>query len=318
MKNRQKGFASIIFIVLAVILVGAVGYFGFVKKSTQTQNQAVNNNEVVTKPLITLIKHSNGEIEFTFSAPKDTIQSKVYLNCESGLSAYFSDNITPRTPTPYPNICNTWQEDGRATVKSTPYIRDIKFINETTQGKVATLQMAVTMSNSSVIKSDLSSITIDPTQTTQDQTASWKTYQNSKYGYEIKYPSDAILTVVNDYGASGSHIVSAFSPNDSHIIIGIGNAFVSVCNNDCGSMGGLGVGSFALKESVVIDGKTYNATGYASNTPEDSQAISSINIPPLEIRYGYKSKYGKPMSTNQLIAIDKSIKAVLSTLKLNI
>ncbi len=210
MNMNQKGFANIVLVAVVILLVGVVGYFVFVKKSVSPTNvpaqNNVVNNEVEIKPFISPSKkiiNSDKEIEFTFSAPKEATQSKIYLSCETGLSAYFSDNITPRTPTPYPNICNTWKENKWVTVQPDPAlvrdISDIKFKNDTTQGKVATLQMTVTMSNGASLKSDLSIITINPEQTplpvVKNEITSWNsyTYSSTKSGIlpniTFKYPS---------------------------------------------------------------------------------------------------------------------------------
>lgn len=126
---------------------------------------------VISKPREVI--DSNTEIEFSFSAPKEAIESKVFLSCDTGLSAYFSDNTTPRTPTPYPDICNTLQENPLQ--ENTMYDnhqrtsdRDMKFRNDTTQEKVATLKMTVTMPDASVLESDISSITINPLATSSE------------------------------------------------------------------------------------------------------------------------------------------------------
>ena len=197
----QKGFANIALVIVVVILSGAVGYFAFVKKSTSpvnthSSNQVVNN-EVVNKPFISPSQKtidSDKEIEFTFSAVKDVVQSKVYLSCESGLIAYFGDNITPRTPTPYPNICNTWKENRWDTIQPDPKfvrdIRDIKFRNDSTGGKVATLQMTVTMPGNLSVKSDISTVNINPKPTTSsNKTTNWQGHSNIDIGFSFKYPS---------------------------------------------------------------------------------------------------------------------------------
>ncbi len=214
---NQKGFANIVLVVVIVLIAGMVGYFAFVKKSASPTNippqNSIANNGVASKPFISpsqKIIDSNKEIEFTFSASKEAIQSKVYLSCESGMVAYFSDNITPRTPTPYPNICNTWQENRWDTVQPDPNlvrdIRDIKFRNDSTQGKVATLQMTVTTPNGAAVKSDLARITINPALTISSSgTVGWKKFTHSRDGYSLKYPSDKVgEPQISSAGDSGS------------------------------------------------------------------------------------------------------------------
>ena len=49
MNMNQKGFANIILIVVIVILVGAVGYFAFVKKSEPIAHQSTSTPAVTTK-----------------------------------------------------------------------------------------------------------------------------------------------------------------------------------------------------------------------------------------------------------------------------
>lgn len=81
MKN-QKGFANIILVIIVVILVGAVGYFAFVKKSEPVVQQPTptptqTNTPVSPTPTPTpkdetsnWQSHSNMEIGFSFKYPQ--------------------------------------------------------------------------------------------------------------------------------------------------------------------------------------------------------------------------------------------------------
>src|SRR3989338_2773263 len=72
---NQKGFANIIFVVVIVMLVGAVGYFAFVKKSeppsqqptpTPTQTQ---NLQSPTPSAPIAVEYRNNQYGFKFALP---------------------------------------------------------------------------------------------------------------------------------------------------------------------------------------------------------------------------------------------------------
>lgn len=115
-----------------------------------------------------------------------------------------------------------------------------------------------------------------------NSTANWTTYRNDKYRFEVKYPTSAILTIDNLFlGAAGHQTVNEFPSDASYITIKVGRAFISICNT-CGGLG-LGVGSIRHGESVVLDGKTYNAVSFNSNANDYTSEITSVNLQTLEI-----------------------------------
>ena len=184
----KKGFASLVLIGVVFVLIAVGGYFLWHKKAeapvpvaepvaqtpvVTTTTQTNDNISTIPKPTITPLQKSvvsYMQVEFTFLAPKGNMISRFYISCDPELSANFNDNVTPRTTKPYPDICNTWQNNSVNTIQLNSVmvqdIRDVLFINGTEQTKTASLQITTTMPNGSVVKSDISHIIVLPTPNT--------------------------------------------------------------------------------------------------------------------------------------------------------
>lgn len=149
-------------------------------------------------------------------------------------------------------------------------------------------------------------------------TENWETYTNTKYNYQIKYPSIATVSISDpSLGAASDQVVSTV-PGDAavvNIVVGDAGASISICYPDCGSMGGMGIHDLMIKELVIVNGKPYTASGVSSNTKEGSYKLLSVNLQSLEIRYGYRTDYGKQLTSNQITEADGINKQILSTFK---
>ncbi len=72
MNMNQKGFVNIILVVVIVVLIGAVGYFAFVKKSEpQTQQPQVNQTPSPTPIPTSWQVYTNTKYSFSISHPKN-------------------------------------------------------------------------------------------------------------------------------------------------------------------------------------------------------------------------------------------------------
>jgi hypothetical protein len=77
--NNQKGFANIILVAVIVVLVGAVGYFVFVKKSipaiqqTQTPTSQTPTPKIVTQSISNIFQSESGGCSniFVYKTNKD-------------------------------------------------------------------------------------------------------------------------------------------------------------------------------------------------------------------------------------------------------
>ena len=86
MNMNQKGFANIILIVVIVILLGAVGYFAFVKKSEPVAQQPTPTPTQTNIPTPT-------------PAPNKTANWKTYNNTQYGFQFKYPPNLDIKTIT---------------------------------------------------------------------------------------------------------------------------------------------------------------------------------------------------------------------------
>ena len=99
MNTNQKGFANIILVVVIVILVGAVGYFAFVKKSEPIAQQPTPTPTQTTTPTKTPVSPT------PTPTPKDeTVNWKAYADNTIGLSFKYPSTWTINNYNKSPNI----------------------------------------------------------------------------------------------------------------------------------------------------------------------------------------------------------------------
>ena len=115
--NNQKGFTNIVLIAVIVILVGAVGYFAFVKKSepvaqqqipnpttnTQTQTPPTTNSPSVQNPSQPISADDVSSLQFTYGSDVFALKKEV---ASTGINVYefrAGDTSTIRVYTFVPN-----------------------------------------------------------------------------------------------------------------------------------------------------------------------------------------------------------------------
>ncbi|OGF69022.1 hypothetical protein A3H65_01870 [Candidatus Giovannonibacteria bacterium RIFCSPLOWO2_02_FULL_45_14] len=148
----------------------------------------------------------------------------------------------------------------------------------------------------------------------QLDTSTWKTYRNERFAYEIKFPSDSILTEEDpNLGEASIKIVKELGANAPNISIKNWPVFLSVCQ-DCGG-GGLGIDNIKIEEPVNLGGRLYKASGYFYYGEKDSHKILSIDFGNFQLFYGFRSEYKKPFSQQEIDKYDKLTKQILSTFK---
>ncbi len=147
----------------------------------------------------------------------------------------------------------------------------------------------------------------------QEQYVEWKAYTNTKHGYQISYPVNAALTTSDlNRGAAGEKSVSTFPADADFITITSGPAYVSVCD-DCGPYG-VGIGNVPTKESVIIGGKTYPATGFTNNVDGSSKVMFVDESTKKVVRYGYQSEFRKPLTAAEIEKAEAVAQQILASL----
>ncbi|OHA46951.1 MAG: hypothetical protein A2541_01655 [Candidatus Taylorbacteria bacterium RIFOXYD2_FULL_36_9] len=191
----MKKSLTIILIVVVFALVGVGGVFAYQKYSvSKTQNQTAQPSITITSPNggETWVQGSTHNITWTSANIASANQVNVYVAITdySPLSNFstmmIADNI-PITRGQY-----SWA------MPSTYRLGSMYKISVYTD-----LQMIVDSSDNyfSIV-------------TPIDQTVGWKTYTNTQYGFEIKYPKD--FTVSEQLTGNGSNVVIGFS-NQSNV-----------------------------------------------------------------------------------------------------
>lgn len=121
------------------------------------------------------------------------------------------------------------------------------------------------------------------TQNNSNQTADWKTYTNSEYGFEIKYPAGNSINQIKEDVLGNK----AESPNQC-TQISYENSFVYISlpphNILCGGTTGFGVDSIKLEEQLNIGGKIYYAKGWKLGPNYEFLSFQTDNG--LNISYG--------------------------------
>lgn len=186
-----------------------------------------------------------------------------------------------------------------------------------------------------------------PTPVVEDETADWKTYKNAKYGYELKYPEGATISLAKEGDFSYetdekgepkleelkniqlaqrfSYLFNKFG-GEICVTINYNHGYISVSakeNNDtryviC-SPTGVGVHASAIKERVGIGGKTYQAGGMYQDDPNEHNLFGDSEFLVVDLENGIRVTYGSRSNRNATYEDyleDKEIlKQILSTFK---
>lgn len=205
-------------------------------------------------------------------------------------------------------IVNWWQFRGKYLIS--PPANYTECINAILAGRVVEWEW------SPPVPCEFHGRTFYPDQTTGQENADTpgsKRYRNTRYGFELQYPNGATLSIYDLARGGDESVVPELPPDAAHITIKQGYAHVSVCR-DCGP-GGVGIDGMRREESITLDGKTYQATGFYQNDRESTSKTMVIDLPNISIRYGYQSEYGSQLTPDQMKAADASNNEILSTFK---
>jgi hypothetical protein len=182
--QNQKGNTYVILIAVIVVLLVVAGFFAYQyftpKPNTQpqVQNNQQNQTDQTVQPTITVTAPNGGE---QWQAGSKQVVGWTSQNIDANTSiniALWDSNNNPII------IAKSLINDGIEEI-TVPNISDFKDI-AVPPNNYKLMVSAVINGNSISDKSDNYFGIVAST----SQTAGWKTYTNTQYGYEIKYPSD--------------------------------------------------------------------------------------------------------------------------------
>jgi len=156
-------------------------------------------------------------------------------------------------------------------------------------------------------------------------TVNWKTYTNNKYGYQIQYPENSVISALDSNG----HTVDV-SNNSYTINIKSEAIFLSILGGTYDGPGnGPGAVDTPVKENIVLNGQTYSAGGFLSDGNVYLQRFGGSNggtsknmtvssIKGFHITYGFNAvdKGQQTVNQNDVDAAGKLVKEILSTFKI--
>lgn len=149
--------------------------------------------------------------------------------------------------------------------------------------------------------------TIAGNATSTAQTSDWMTYTN-KGQYVLQYPPTARIV----YNTQTCLEIQTSE---------YGMIFISSRGDNCGARTGFGIGDYRVNDTVLIDGKSYDAHGWGS--PDGSSDFYLPTIGDITVAYGVVHtdtsdpsswKYLGPLSQAEYTRALNSAKAILSTL----
>ena len=179
---NQKGFANIILVIaIVVILVGAVGYFAFVKKD-ETANWKT---------------YTNQQYDFQFKYPTSwTVNDQSYTyKGQNYMTVIFASPLISGVPgasreayfyTTISKERGSWQHKEGINLSLLPSEGGATPVNVSQQYLESREEFRVAQ----LIFSSVTSTTIN-------ETSNWKTYTNSKYGFEFRYNPNWSIAPIN-------------------------------------------------------------------------------------------------------------------------
>ncbi len=204
--NNQKGFANIILVVvIVVILVGAVGYFAFIKKSKSIAQQSTStqtNTPVFPTPtsekLFTLWKG----LALKFPARAEINGNSIFIdNSEFQINGgaaglckdkdFGSSNCTYEDDKSLTNISvlRLWR-NSMGVFALNPLGIPLSDPTSFFVIRKAKPNQIFTTDELTFWKGILNNYVVSSTPPPTSETVNWKTYKNDTYSFEVKYPSN--------------------------------------------------------------------------------------------------------------------------------
>lgn len=145
-----------------------------------------------------------------------------------------------------------------------------------------------------------------------DQTAGWKTYTNTQYGYQVSYPAEAGIEEAAGYAMSYKNI----NP-EACVKISYKEGYVYIATPDnqevCGGVTGLGIGDTEFQDTAKIGDESYNMSGW--KLLGTGEYLSTILSNGTKITYGVWLQNGEKIDGDEYQNIQDVIKMILSTFK---
>jgi len=247
---NQKGFANIAFIILVVVLAGVAGYFALLRKFEPVAQQPTSTQTQSTTPT-----PNQNNLVFTVS-PTSGIAPLTVVTSPFDICMFNKIDWGDGASQGFYNAQRTCSVQGKVIDADThTYAKSGTYIVKLYSGNTAATTATVTVNDTTGV--------------------SWKTYKNTRFGVEFKYPSDLPLKEETSHNANSAN----WPLSSDHLYVRLeNNSHWFIFEVNPSPKGAEGFQTYSSKK-LVINGKTVEVSlQQDSYQPSSTRGIDLLAI----------------------------------------